>query len=179
MKARLAAVALSLLAGWTSVRADTLQQSYLGIYLAINDANRHEAGQDYLGALVQYEAAKRVLARIQAKDPQWESTLVTRRLGDCELKVAELKPLAAFQLAKLNNEWSIDTAVIEGKDSWSALERAQAKVTYMEVLQINHPELAKAGMGEGVKEADKNVNELIDALLAKSVEKPPAGGVVQ
>ena len=168
MKARLAAVALTLVAGGTFVvRADTLQQNYLGVYLAIRDAERHETGQDYLGALARYEAAQRFLARIQAKEPQWESALVTRRLGDCELKAAELKPLAAFQLAKSNNEWSIDTTVMEGNDSWSALERAQAKVTHLEILQINHPELAKAGMGDGMKQALKNVDALIDAMLAQ------------
>jgi len=180
MKTRLAAAGLVLLVGWTSAaRADSLQQSYLNVFLAIRDADRHERGQDYLGALVQCEAAERVLTHIQGKDPQWESALVTRRLGDCQLKIAELKPLAAFQLAQLHNEWSINTAAMEGKDSWSALERAQAKVTYLEVMQINHPELAKAGMGDGVKEAAKNVDAMIDAMLAKAAPGQNGAGGIQ
>ena len=179
MKVRLVVVALALFFGCKSVMgADNWQMPYTLALININAAKIYESRQDYLGALVRYEMARQILARIHAKYPQWDTVTVERHMDDCNLSMAETRPLAAFQLAKLNNEWSLDQYMMESKTQWSALERAQAKVTYLEVLQINHPELTKAGMGEGVKEATKKVDALIDGMLAKA---PPgqneAGGI--
>lgn len=160
-----------LLSGGPLVAAASLQQNYLGVYLEINDAQGREAQKDYLGALVRYQVAEAVLAKIEVLDPQWETALVSRRLQDCRKKVAALRPLAGRQLADLNNEWTLDEASLQGQREWDALDRAQAKVTFLQVMRDNHPELAQAGFDGRIRSAAKAVDDLAGAALPK-----PASG---
>ena len=152
-----------------SLLADTsLQQVYLGVYLEINDGQRRELDKDYLGALVRYQVAESFLARIQVLDPQWETALVSKRLQDCQKKVATLRPLGDQQLGALNNEWSLDAQALERQGGWADLDRAQAKLTFLEVMRDNHPELSKAGFDERILAATKIFDDLVNTALTGS-----------
>jgi hypothetical protein len=160
-----------LLSGGPLVAAASLQQNYLGVYLEINDAQGREAQKDYLGAMVRYQVAEAVLAKIEVLDPQWETALVSRRLQDCQKKVAALRPLAGRQLAESNNEWTLDAEALAGQGGLSDLNRAQSKLTFMQVMRDNHPELAQAGFDGRIRAAAKAVDDLAGAALPK-----PASG---
>jgi cytochrome c-type biogenesis protein CcmH/NrfG len=70
----------------------TLQQDYLDIYLKLNDSERLERNGDFRGALEGFEDCYAKLHTIHARNPDWESVLVTSRMEDCRAKIAELEP---------------------------------------------------------------------------------------
>ena len=70
----------------------TLQQDYLDIYLKLNDSERLERNGDFRGALEGFEDCYAKLHTIHAKNPDWETVLVTSRMEDCRAKIAELEP---------------------------------------------------------------------------------------
>ncbi len=60
--------------------ATSLQQHYLNVYLEINDAQHLEAAKDYLGAMVCYGMAERILAKLHERFPDWEPELIIKRV---------------------------------------------------------------------------------------------------
>lgn len=151
----------------------SLQQHYLGIYLEINDAQHLEGAKDYLGAMVCYETAERILNRIHVRFPEWESALVTKRIQDCHDKAASLLPLAAKQLAALNNEWSYD-ASHANPGQFPSIERAQAKATFFKILEASHPEHGKHAFDAKISAAEKEADALSDQHLSDSTVRGTA-----
>jgi hypothetical protein len=161
-KARLLIV-LSLLAAWPA-RADTLQQNYLGVYLAINDAQHQAAQKNYIGALVRYEAAASYLSKMSRIDPNWETALVTRRIQDCQALAEKTRPLAAKQLDQQNGEWTPDAGLLSGSGGIADVLRAQAKLTPLELMRDNHPDL-KAQLDKQIHDAEKTLDDAEDTAL--------------
>ncbi len=74
------------------VRATTLQQDYLDIYLKLNDAERLERNGDFKGALEGFQDCYAKLHKIHVSNPDWERVLVNSRMDDCRAKINELEP---------------------------------------------------------------------------------------
>ncbi len=145
--------------------APTLQQNYLGVYLEIRDAQARETQQDDMGALVRYQVAEAYLGKMQALFPQWETALVSHRLLDCKMKIEALRPLAAQQVAGLNDEWTLDAPAMGRQGGLADVERAQAKLTFLQVMRANHPELGKAGFDDRIRHARKAVDDLVNVAV--------------
>ena len=69
----------------------TIEQDYLQIYLALNDAERLERAGDFKDALAGFETCYNRLRTIHTARPSWHDVLVTGRMEDCRAKVSELE----------------------------------------------------------------------------------------
>lgn len=69
----------------------TLDQDYLQLYTALNEAERVEKNGDTAKALSGYEACYEQLVKIRQADQDWEPVLVKSRMDDCRAKVIRLE----------------------------------------------------------------------------------------
>ncbi len=160
------AVVLVFLTG-LPVAAATLQETYLKLYLEMDDAEQRELAHDYIRALVRFQAAEVCLVKMHANFPDWEPDMVRQRTKDCQEKITELTPLAREELRKLNDAWPLNDAGMQ-RDGWSDVDWAQAKLTYWQLMKGNHPNSDQGTFDAKIREQAK----VVDGLVTTAVGKP-------
>ncbi len=167
------AVVLVMLAG-PSIAEATLQQTYLSVYLEINDAERSELGKDYIGALVRFQVAEAFLVKMHTCDANWEIDLLQHRIKDCQEEITKLTPLAAKELSQSNDAWPLDGEKL-GQNGWSEVDQSQTKLTFWQLMKLNHPGSDQGVFDQKIREGSKTVDELVTAAVEKVSASTPGG----
>ena len=180
-------VAVFLSATYVEAEAPS-QDTYLWVYVKMHDAENSEKNKDYLGALIQYRMASVWLEKCYDLDPTWESALVLKRLKEIQVKIKELKPLAAHQYLSANKPPIIADSVVSSfyekgiepqktNDNREALRQLVTYQTYVEIIQNENPTWETSFVEQRFKEVQRLVDELATAIVKQeAIDRASPGG---
>ena len=192
MKRYVALMAAAWLGGLAGLRGESLDEEYLRIYDAIQEADALSGAAQADPALVKYGQAQAALLRFQQAHPDWNVMVVKYRLSDLTNKIAELSPkasgsrlgpgLAALTLGAASNSMAATAPKPPPPEDWQEqltaiklrasrfeadnrlLEAKLREAIALRPAAIDPAELAKAL--ERVKTLEKE-NELLKVSLAE------------
>jgi hypothetical protein len=169
--------ALLLVGSMAHLKAEqTLQDSYLLVYVEIHDADNLEKNKDYLGALAYFKAALTNLQLMHEMDADWQSTLINRIIKDCQDAIARLQPLAEKQVRESygpidSTESSLllikkDAFQLQNdRENGQALNLLEKYLTILEIIHVEYPSWESNLVEQRIKETQLQVDELQKAVF--------------